>query len=325
MKSHRFFQILIIALVFLIGAQQVAAQGGKGKGRLQGIVSDEEGKPIASARVVLDLRGRDTAERETTTNAKGEWAIIGLGSGNWQITVSAEGFVPDVSTVFVSQIERNPKVVTKLKRPELRKDAVIADEASLAYLDEARKLFNEKDYDKSLAILEQFYAQNPKAYQVQLLIGDCYREKGEIDKAIEIYTKAVEESRSDEKLGKQVMAKGLAAIGDCFLRKNDLEKAQDYFKQSVDADPEDEVIAYNVGEIYFSNQKLDEAIVYFTKATTIKPDWSAPYYKLGLISLNKADYEKAKSYFQKFLTLEPEGELAVQAKNILETIARIKD
>lgn len=325
MRILRFSPILMIVIAVLIGAPQAAAQGGKGKGRLQGIVTDEQGKPVASAKVVLDLRGRETAQRDTTTNQKGEWAVIGLGTGNWQVTISAEGFVPFVETVFVSQIERNPKVVTKLKRPEISKDAVITDEASLAYLDEARKLFNEKEFDKSLAILEQFYAQNPKAYQVQLLIGDCYREKGEVDKAIEIYLKAVEESKADAKFGKQVMGKGLAAVGECYLRKNDIEKAQEYFKQSVDADPEDEVLAYNVGEIYFSNQKLDEAIVYFNKATEIKPDWSTPYYKLGLISLNKADYEKARGYFQKFLTLEPEGEMAAQAKNILETIAKIKD
>jgi tetratricopeptide (TPR) repeat protein len=202
---------------------------------------------------------------------------------------------------------------------------VITDESSLAYIEQATQLFNNKEYDQALIILEQFLAQNPKAYQVQILIGDCYREKGETDKAIEIYGKAIEDAKADEKMGKEVMVKGLAALGDCYLRKNDLEKAQEYFKQSVDASPEDETLAYNVGEIYFSNQKLDEAIQYFSKATEIKPDWATPYYKLGLVCLNKADYAKAKEYFQKFLTLEPEGELAAQAKNILETLDKMKD
>lgn len=325
MKIHRFPQFLLIVIVLLIGAQQAAAQGGTGKGRLQGVVLDEGGNPVASAKVVLELQARETAEREAMTNAKGEWAVIGLGSGNWRVTVSCEGYIPTATTVFVSQLEKNPKVVTRLKKPEIRRDAVITDEASLAYIEEARKLFNEKEYGQALIILEKFYAQNPKAYQVQLLIGDCYREKGEVDKAIEVYSKAIEDAKADEKMGQQVMVKGLAALGECYLRKNDIEKAQEYFKQSVDASPEDEILAYNVGEIYFSNQKLDEAILYFAKATEIKPDWATPYYKLGLISLNKADYEKAKEYFRKFLTLEPDGELAAQAKNILETIAKIKD
>ncbi len=324
MKTHRIPLFLLFILALLIGNQQAAAQGGQGKARIQGLVLDEAGNPLASAKVVMELQARESAERVEMTNAQGEWAMINLGSGTWRVTVSYEGYIPTTTTVFISQLQKNPKVVLRLKKPEISKDAVITDEASLAYIEQATKLFNDKEYDQSLAILEQFLAQNPKAYQVQLLIGDCYREKGDLEKAIEVYGKAIEAAKADEKLGQQVMAKGLAALGDVYLKKNDLDKAQEYFKQSVDASPEDETLAYNVGEIFFSNQKLDEALQFFAKATEIKSDWATPYYKLGLVSLNKADYEKAKEYFRKFLTLEPEGELAAQAKNILEYLDKIK-
>ncbi|MBN2409420.1 MAG: tetratricopeptide repeat protein [Candidatus Aminicenantes bacterium] len=325
MKTHRFPFFLLIIFGLLISVQQSAAQGGRGKGRLQGLVLDEEGNPIASAKVFLELMASESAERMETTDKDGKWAMINLGSGNWRLTVSSEGYIPTTTSVFVSQLDRNPNVVLRLKKPEISKDAVITDEASLAYIEQATQLYNEKEYDQALVILEQFMVQNPKAYQVQILMGDCYREKGEIDKAIEVYAKAVEEAKADEKMGRQVLAKGLAALGDAYLRKNDLEKAQVFFKQSVDANPDNETLAYNVGEIYFSNQKLDEAAEYFAKATEIKPEWAAPYYKLGLVSLNKADYEKAKEHFRKFLTLEPEGELAAQAKNILEYLEKVKN
>ncbi|MGB7293982.1 MAG: tetratricopeptide repeat protein [Candidatus Aminicenantales bacterium] len=325
MKTHRFPLFLLIVLGLLIGVQQSAAQGGRGKGRLQGLVLDEQGNPIASAKVLLELMSSETAERVETTDKDGKWAMINLGSGNWRVTVSSEGYIPTTTSVFVSQLDRNPNIVLRLKKPEISEDSVITDEASLAYIEQATQLYNDKEYDQALIILEQFLAQNPKAYQVQLLIGDCYREKGEHDKAIELYGKAVEDAKADEKLGRQVLSKGLAALGDAYLRKNDLEKAQVFFKQSVDANPDNETLAYNVGEIYFSNQKLDEAAEYFTTATEIKPDWAPPYYKLGLVSLNKADYEKAKEHFRKFLTIEPEGELAAQAKNILEYLEKIKN
>jgi tetratricopeptide (TPR) repeat protein len=324
MKVHRSSLILLAVCSLLIAAPEAWAQGGKGKGRLQGVVLDEAGAPVESAKVVLDLHGRETAQRTDTTNKKGEWAVLGLGSGNWQVTVTAEGYIPDSQMVNVSQIERNPKVVTKLKKPEASQDAVIKDEASLAYIEQATKHFNDKEYDQALAILEQFLEQNPEAYQVQMLIGDCHREKGDLDRAVEIYGQAVEDARADEKQGIEVMAKGLAALGDVFLRKGDLDKAQDYFKRSVDSNPENEVLAYNVGEIFFSNHKLDEAITYYLKATEIKPSWATPFYKLGLTSLNKADYDKAKEYFQKYLGLEPEGELAAQARNILDYLGTIK-
>jgi tetratricopeptide (TPR) repeat protein len=310
--------------LFLAGAQEAVAQGGRGKGRVQGLVLDEAGNPVAGAKVLLELLATESAQREETVDKNGEWAMINLGSGNWRLTVSAEGYIPTTTTIFISQLEKNPKVVLKLKKPEIDKNAVITDEASLAYIEQATKLFDEKQYDQSLAILEQFLAQNPKAYQARLLIGDCYREKGELDKAIEIYTKAVEEAKADEKTGQQVSAKGLAAIGESYLRKNDIANAQVFFKQSIDTNPDNESLAYTVGEIFFSNQKLDEAVQYFTKATEIKPDWPPPYHKLGLVYLNKTDYDKAKEYFTKFLTLEPEGEQAAQVKGILEYLDKIK-
>jgi tetratricopeptide (TPR) repeat protein len=313
-----------VILSFFISAQGLAAQGGRGKGRLQGLVLDEAGNPVPGANVLLELMAKEAAERSATADKDGEWAMVDLGSGNWRVTVSHEGYIPTTTTCFVSQIQKNPKVVLKLKRPEIDKNAVITDEASLAFIEQATKLFNEKQYDQALAILEQFLAQNPKAYQTQLLIGDCYREKGELDKAIEIYKKALEEAKADEKTGLQVTARALAAIGDSYVRKNDIENAQVYFKQSIDTSPDNETLAYTVGEVFFSNQKLDEAIDYFTKATVIKPDWAPPYHKLGLVYLNKTDYAKAKENFAKFLTLEPEGETAAQVKGILEYLEKMK-
>jgi tetratricopeptide (TPR) repeat protein len=324
MRTSRLLAAAGLIVLFIVGAQEAAAQGGRGKGRLQGLVLDEAGNPVPGAKVVLDLIAKEAAHRELTTNQKGEWAQVDLGSGNWQVTVSQEGYIPTTTTVFVSQIQKNPKLVLRLKKPEIDKNAVITDEASLAFIEQATKLFNEKQYDQALAILEQFLAQNPKAYQTQLLIGDCYREKGELDKAIEVYKKALEESKADEKTGQQVAAKALAAIGDCYVRKNDIENAQIYFKQSIDTSPDNEELAYTVGEVFFSNQKLDEAIQYFTKATEIKPDWAPPYHKLGLVYLNKTEYDKAKEYFTKFLTLEPEGETAAQVKGILDYLDKIK-
>ncbi|MDH7513913.1 MAG: tetratricopeptide repeat protein [Clostridiales bacterium] len=321
-KTWRFF--LMSSLLLLTCFYQAAAQAGRGKARLGGLVLDDAGKPIASAKVVVLYVSGEKTQWEAFTDKDGEWGLIGIGSGNALITASAEGYIPAQTNVSISQIERNPKVVLKLKRLEPAKDSAVRDEASLAFIEKATQLFNEKNYDQALAVLEQFLAQNPETYQVQILIGDCYREKGDIDKAIETYNEAIGKAKGDERMGKEMIAKSLAAVGDCYLRKGDLVQAQDFFKQSLNTYPDNETLAYNVGEIFFSNQKLDEAIHYFTIATQIKPNWAPPRYKLGLVNLNKADYEKAKEHFKKFLELESDTDLAAQAKNILEYLEKIK-
>ena len=117
-------------------------------------------------------------------------------------------------------------------------------------------------------------------------------------------------------------AKSLAGIGNCYLKQNKLKEAQDFFKQSIENSPKDEILAYNVGEIFFSNQGWDEALKYFGLAAQIRPEWPDPYLKLGYVYLNKPDNPKAIENFEKFLKLEPEGERAAIARNILNVIKK---
>jgi len=315
---------MAVAVSLLLLVHEGVAQTGRGKARLGGTVIDEARNPIASAKVVLQFRKDQSVQREMTANKKGSWSFLGLGSGIWRVSVTAEGYQPLSRYVEVSQIELNPKVILTMKKLESGEASAIKDEASLAFIDRANQLFNEKNYDEALTVLQQLLEKNPNTYQIHILIGDCYREKGNFDKALETYDKAIEEAKKDEKTGKEIIAKALAAIGDCYFKKGDFETAQSFFEQSIDTNPGNEALAYNVGEIYFSSQKLDEAIKYYTIATQIKPDWPSPYYKLGLVNLNKTDYEKAREHLKKFLELEPNSELSVQVKNILAYLEKIK-
>jgi len=156
-----------------------------------------------------------------------------------------------------------------------------------------------------------------------LNIGDCYREKGEMDKALEHYNQVIEKAKGDMAMGVNMTAKALAAIGLVYLKQDNLEEATKYFKQSVDTAPQDEVVAFNVGEVFFTNQKLDEAERYFKMASNIKPDWPEPYLKLGYVALNKNDMPTAIENFEKFLKLEPQDSPRVaMVQQILQTIKK---
>jgi superkiller protein 3 len=301
-----------------------AAQAGRGTGRINGTVVDEAGKAVPGAKVTISLAMNESVKREAVADKKGEWAIIGLGTSQWTLTAAADGFLPVTMNIQVKQLERNPPISVILKKAGAEDRSLVQDEASLAIVDKANQLYTEGNYDGALAIFREILAKNPGVYQVNMSIGDCLREKGEVDQALEAYTGVIEQAKADPQMGKQMTAKALARIGESHLKKGDFETAQTYFKQSIEAFPEDEVLAYNVGEIYFSNQKLDEAITYFSLATKIKPDWSEGYYKLGLAFLNKADYGMARQNLSKVLELEPEGERAAVVKGILDTIDKIK-
>jgi tetratricopeptide (TPR) repeat protein len=322
-KALRGFSIGLMVIILAVGL--IFSQAGRGTARLSGVVTDQNGMPLEGAQITLSYtQGTGGAKRETKTDKKGEWSFMGLGTGRWELTVVMKGYEPSTQSLLVSQLALNAKAEVKMKKaaPATSGGEVIQDESSFIFLDLGNQLYKEGKYEEAIAQYNLFLEKNPQAYQVRLNVADAHREKGELDKAAELYNKLIELSAGDPTLGKDVAGKALAGIGNIFLKQNKVAEAQEYFRKSLERSPKDEILAYNVGEIYFSNQNLDEAQKYFELATQIKPEWPDPYLKMGYVYLNKADNVSAVKMFEKFLTLEPEGERAALAQNILKTIKK---
>jgi tetratricopeptide (TPR) repeat protein len=322
MRTRAFKTIGLLVLAGLVAAGLGFAQAGRGVGRIGGAVIDVDGNLMENVKVTLVFSQNDKMKFEQTSGKKGEWSFIGLGTGNWELTAVAPGYMPQTKALYVSQLGVNPKVTVTMQKIPKAGSGIVADETTFALLEKGNQLFKEAKYDEALVQFQQFLEKNPNLYQIQVSIGDCYREKGEFDKAIENYNKVLELAKSDITLGKEMSAKAFSGIGNCYLKQGKLPEAQNYFKQSIENSPKDEILAYNVGEIYFSNQGYDDAVRYFEIATQIRPEWPDPYIKLGYVYLNKTENAKAIESFEKFLKLEPEGERAALVRNILNAIKK---
>jgi len=309
------------AAILLISSGLALAQAGRGVARMGGSVVDKDGKPVAGAKITALFDSPGGSTFEATTDKKGEWGIMGVGTGSWVITASAPGFLPVSTGAHISQLSKNPKIVLKLEK-QAAGSGIVQDEATFQTLEEGNAFFKDGKYDTALMMYEEFLAKNPGAYQVLLNIGDCYREKGEYETAIQKYNLLVEQAAADPVMGKTIGAKGLAAIGLCYLKQDKLAESQEYFKKSIEMAPQDENLPYNVAEIYFSNQQIDDAIRYFEMAIQIKPDWADPYLRVAFAYLNKGDNVKAAENLEKFIKLEPETERTAQAKAILDAIKK---
>jgi tetratricopeptide (TPR) repeat protein len=309
------------AAIVIFDAGLAMAQAGRGTARMAGIVVDPAGKPVAGAKITAMFTASGGSTFEATSDKKGEWVIMGVGTGNWDVTVNAKGYLPVTQRVYTSQLNKNPKFTIKLEKKS-EGTGIVQDEATFQTLEEGNAFFKEGKYDTALLMYEEFLAKNPGAYQVLLNIGDCYREKGEYDKAIENYNKLITQAGTDSTMGKNMGAKGLAAIGLCYLKQDKLVESQDYFKKSIEMSPQDEILPFNVAEIYFSNSQIDDAIKYFELAIQIKPDWPDPYLRVAYAYLNKGDSVKAAENLEKFIKLEPETERTAQAQAILAAIKK---
>jgi tetratricopeptide (TPR) repeat protein len=330
MRSKNIFIIFIVSVVGLSLSLNLSAQQGRGKGRLRGEVHDEVGNPIAGVKIVaqhLQYKTIFTAE----SDEKGNWAVMGLGTGHFRITASKEGYGTVYEDMDVSQFsKKNPPLsftMKKIQVAEMNMPA-IEDEGSVAIFEEGIDLFDQKKYAESAAKFEEFIVKNPTIYQVNINIGNCYREMGEYDKAIEAFNKILvklkEENESIE--GNESAARALAGMGETYFKKGDLDKAREYLKQAVDNFPEDEALAFNVGEIFFKQGETDKAIEYFLLAVKIKESWPPPHRQLGYAYLNKGKYKLAVDSLKRFVELAPDDPRAENIKNLIPKLEElIKD
>lgn len=320
MNSQSWIKRIAVVAALALLAAGLCAQAGQGRGRLTGTVVDETGKPIAKVSVSLEFENSGK-KFETLSDEKGEWVFMGLGTGRANLIFIVDGFLPVTQQISISQLNRNPPVSAVMKI-DVEKKARLKDETAMTQLDLGNSLFNERKYQDALAVFNQFAVDNPAVYHIYMNIGDCYREMQDFPAAIAQYQQAIDKAKAAADAVMQ--AKGLASIGEVHLRQNDFKTAQEFFKQSLELNPKDEVLAYNVAEIYFNNQKVDDAITYYTLATQIKPEWGAAHQKLGYAYLNKADYQKAVASFRKFLEVEPNSDQAPVVQAVIDSLTKIK-
>jgi tetratricopeptide (TPR) repeat protein len=321
MKKFLTIASLLIGAALLIDA----GQEDMGKGRISGTVADENGAPVEGASIVAQSM-RSATKLEGRSDAKGKFAIVGLGTGNWRITATKEGYGSGSLEMSVRQLGTNPPISFTLKKVSATA-AFASDKEALALLDQGNTLLAQENYDGALQVFEEFRAKYPEIYQVHLNIGTCYLRTGELDEAEAEFKLVLDktlETYGDLKKDPEVSLRASTGLGELYLRRGDFEAAQKYFTQALDISPQDEAAAYNVGELLFSNQKIDEAIRYLELATQIKKDWPKPYLKLGYVYLNKGNLDKSLENFKAFITLDPENPEVPQVKNMIETIEKMK-
>jgi len=297
-----------LIVVILVAALVPLAQGGQeslGRGRISGRVVDSAGNPVEGAHVTVQILKGD-AKLEGATDKKGNFAIIGMGTGTWRITAAKPGYADASIEMGVAQLKANPPVNFKLQKltgvQELR-----ADKSGLAAIDKGNQLAQQGDFDGAIAVFREFLTKYPELYPVRLNIAEALLNKGDADGAEAEYKGLLErilQVHGDYAKDKSTAVRALSGLGETALKKGDLEAGRTYLSQALDLSP--------------------EAIEYFNLAARIKSGWPKPYYKLGFAYLNKGDYAQALESFNRFIALDPENPEIPTVKNIVATIEKIK-
>jgi len=335
------------AVAALVSAPLAAAQ----QGRITGKVLDAAGKPIPNVSIVLK-RLDITFIKKIKVEANGKYLQSGLEPKEYEMTVSAEGYV---SVKKIVKIPLNDNLVEDitLMTPEQILAAASAENpgnskassGDSAYTDAVR-LYNDKDYAAAIQKFEvaiDGYAAtiaaatgsdndstaDARQFQTKAieLLADSQFEVGKADpdqrgalwtKAEPILKAAFDKFPADDK--SQDRARLTYQLGEIANMRGDAELAKRYSNVLEKIEGPKVENAYNTAVALYNAGKLAEAKPHLKKAIEIDPAFAETYYLLAFCELNGGDMKAAKACFQKYLALAPTGKYAAEVKDFLKDL-----
>jgi tetratricopeptide (TPR) repeat protein len=298
---------------WLIAAGSAYAQDWRGMGRLAGKVVDEEtGQPVEGVTVKAMMpRSGNRGPNESKSNAKGEWAVGGLASGEWALDFVKEGYETRSISVPVSAGGgRRPMEVKLKKKAAPPPDPNVEIKAKLT---EAAAKMNAKQYAEARAIYEALLAQHPEVKQFRPLIARTYYGEGNKTAAIEQLRQASAEDPGNIEVR--------ALLGTTLMEEGKTEEARQILESVDESKVADPAVFLNIGIGLINDKKHAEAVPWFDKAVARFPDHPDGYYYRGISNITLGKTAEAKTDLEKYVSMAPPDapELAT-AKQILATI-----
>ena len=302
-KYSRWRLAPVAALLVSLSAPALAQMG---TGRVSGTVKDPDGNPIAGATVTAQA-GDSSRVLEATTDERGRWAILGFRSRAYDFSVTAPGFTPYNYQAPMRQAGQNADMDLVLERTQMGRSSGTGG----GLLSEAQELHQAGRWEEALWKYEEVIASDPTVYQVHLNIGAVLRELDRPDEARQSFQKVLDMEPDN--------SGALVSLAEMAVAAGDLEEAVTHFAAAADS-TDDEIIPFNVGQIYFQNGRVDEAIEYYEMAAERRLDWAEPHVQIAICYLNKGDFAMAGEHLNLAIEVEPDSAAAAQAQAMLDAL-----
>ena len=320
-------RVVFLMILLVVAGVPVWAQSWAGRGRLQGQIKDESGKPVEGATITLrqgDKQVDPKAEgpKTLTTDKNGKWSVLGLAGGAWGILIEKPGYLPSEGQVKVNEFAIAQPLNITLKVPSKQqvqqvqaqqKDSPAAQ--AKAALESANSLLAQGKYAEARASYEagmsklEDKALYPSIYRA---IADSYYKEGKTDAAIDTLKKSLELSPDDPDT--------LKLIVTLLASSNREAEAKTYMAKLPQGTQMDPAIGLNVGIKAFNEGKMDAALKEFNEVIAGNPSLADAYYYRAMVYLNKSQNPQAKADLQKLLELEPDSKFAKDAKEFLKEL-----
>ncbi|MGC2110534.1 MAG: tetratricopeptide repeat protein [Candidatus Korobacteraceae bacterium] len=308
------------------------------EGSVKGTAKDGSGKPIVGATVVV-YDSQTGRKYQFKTNAKGEYAGIGVYLGTYKFTlmqngteidehnnVPVEGGAERVVDFELAKDQGGGMTEEQKKQIEATQKTNEKIKGLNASLAQAKELEGAGNYDQAITVLQQAAQTEPNQDLIWAYLGDAQRGGKKYAEAVDSYQKALAIKPNNGSY--------LNGLADAYAKSGQTDKAVQTYAAAATADPPNAALYYyNEGAVFTNTGKIDEAVAAFDKAIELDPKRADAYYWKGVDLIGKATMKDNKMVapsgtaeaFNKYLELQPNGKYADASKQMLATIGSSVD
>jgi tetratricopeptide (TPR) repeat protein len=321
-------QPVLLLILFVVAGVPAWGQSWAGKGRLQGQIKDEQGKPVEGVTIVLrqgtgQVDPKADGPKSVTTDKNGKWSMLGLAGGAWGVLIQKEGFMESQGQVTVNEyaiaqpinitLKAPPKAVMQQAQQQNTQaiEAKAALERGNAMLQAGKYADARAAYEEGMGKLEEKdrAALQPAIY---LAIADSYSKEGKHDKAIEELKKslAVDPNNVDT----------LKLIVSLLVSANREAEAKPYIARLPAGTTMDPSVRLNLGIKAYNEKKPEEALTQFNQVIAENPALPEVYYYRAMVYISQNKSAQAKADLKKLLELDPNSKFASDAKEFIKEL-----
>lgn len=174
--------------------------------------------------------------------------------------------------------------------------------------------YNEKgQVDKAIDYYYKALEINPNYFSVLNNLGSALSSKGDIKGSIKYYEKAISAEPNNPLLYRIYNNLGIAAIYE-----DRLDDAISFFEDAMNLEPGYDATYNNMGVVMEKLDRLEDAIFYYRQGILINPRHSGLYNNIGLAYGKKGDIDKAIEYFERAVQVEPNNGAAIDNLRLAE-------